>query len=213
MTEAFSQAGSLELDLEGIVEWGERWLVTFNAGKTKLLSVSRCHKVPLLPIAMHGQDLSENDSFRLLGLTFSNTLTWNEYVEAIAKSAAQKVGSLYRARAYLTPESILYLYKASIRPCMEYCCHLWAGAPAHLLNLLDKIQKRVSNMVGPQLSLKLQPLSHRRDVADKIKACLINLGQDITEKDMETLVSRHDQDKDGSLNFQEFLELLGEIEN
>ena len=167
-TDEFSmceQAGSLQLDLEDIVEWGEKWLVTFNAAKTKLLSVSRCHKAPLTPISMNDRDLPENDSFRLLGLTFSKSLTWNEYVETIAKSAAQKVGSLYRARAYLTPESILYLYKASIRPCMEYCCHLWAGAPAHLLNLLDRIQNRVSNMIGPQLSLKLQPLSHRRDVA------------------------------------------------
>ena len=159
------QAGSLELDLGDIVEWGEKWLVTFNAAKTKLLSVSRSHKAHLPPVSMNDQDLSENDSFRLLGLTFSKSLTWNDYVETIAKSAAQKVGSLYRARAYLTPESILYLYKATIRPCMEYCCHLWAGAPAHILNLLDRIQNRVCNMIGPQLSLKLQPLSHRRNVA------------------------------------------------
>ena len=167
-TDAFSmldQARCLESDLHDIVEWGKKWLVTFNAGKTKLLSVSKCHKATPFSIPMNGKDLPENNSFRLLGLTFSNSLTWNEYVEAIAKSAAQKVGSLYRARAYLTPECILYLYKASIRPCMEYCCHLWAGAPAHLLNLLDRIQNRVCNMVGPQLSLKLQPLSHRRDVA------------------------------------------------
>ena len=159
------QAGSLELDLRDIVEWGEKWLVTFNAAKTKLLTVSRSHKAPLAPVSMNDEDLSENDSFRLLGLTFSKSLTWNEYVEAIAKSAAQKVGSLYRARAYLTPESILYLYKATIRPCMEYCCHLWAGAPAHILNLLDRIQNRVCNMIGPHLSMKLQPLSHRRNVA------------------------------------------------
>ena len=167
-TDAFSmldQARCLESDLQDIVEWGKKWLVTFNAGKTKLLSVSKCHRATPFSIPMNGKDLPENNSFRLLGLTFSNSLTWNEYVEAIAKSAAQKVGSLYRACAYLTPECILYLYKASIRPCMEYCCHLWAGAPAHLLNLLDRIQNRVCNMVGPQLSLKLQPLSHRRDVA------------------------------------------------
>ena len=91
------QAGSLELDLRDIVEWGEKWLVTFNAAKTKLLTVSRSHKAPLAPVSMNDKDLSENDSFRLLGLTFSKSLTWNEYVEAIAKSATQKVGSLYRA--------------------------------------------------------------------------------------------------------------------
>ena len=62
--------------------------------------------------------------FRLLDLTFSNDLTWNNYIESIAKSAAMKIGSLYRARNFLSSESILYLYKATIRPCLEYCCHI-----------------------------------------------------------------------------------------
>ena len=38
-------AGELELDLRSIVKWGDRWLVTFDATKTKLLSFNR-HKRP-----------------------------------------------------------------------------------------------------------------------------------------------------------------------
>ena len=48
---------------------------------------------------------------------------------------------------------------------MEYCCHIWAGAPASTLAMLDRIQKRVTNLVGPALASQLQPLSHRRLVA------------------------------------------------
>ena len=58
--------------------------------------------------------------------------------ESIAKTAAMKVGFLYRARNFLSPESILYLYKATIRPCIEYCCHIWSGASADCLRLLDR---------------------------------------------------------------------------
>ena len=114
---------------------------------------------------MDKDTLPENNSFKLLGLTFTGNMNWNSYIESIAKTAARKVGSLYRARKLLTPESILYLYKATIRPCMEYCCHIWAGASATSLSLLDRVQKRVANLVGPELSSKLQPLSHRRNVA------------------------------------------------
>ena len=87
------------------------------------------------------------------------------YIESIAKSAAMKVGSLFRVRHFLPPESILYIYKATIRPCIEYCCHLWARASAVCLHLLDRIQKRILNLVGPDLCSNLQPLSHRRNVA------------------------------------------------
>ena len=48
---------------------------------------------------------------------------------------------------------------------MEYCCHIWAGEPATTLNLLDRIQKRISNMIGAKLASQLQTLSHRRNVA------------------------------------------------
>ena len=77
----------------------------------------------------------------------------------------QRIGSLYRASRYLPPESMLYLYKSTIRPLMEYCCHLWAGAPKTHLQLLDRVEKRVKNLIGQPLANELLPLSVRRDVA------------------------------------------------
>ena len=43
---------------------------------------------------------------------------------------------------------------------MEYCCHLWAGAPSCYLELLDKLQKRVCRTVGLSLAASLEPLAH-----------------------------------------------------
>ena len=114
---------------------------------------------------MNGVGPSELSDFSLLGLSLHSELSWNSYIVSIAKSTSKKVGSLFRSKRFLTPEAILHLYKSTIRPCMEYCCHIWAGAPASCLDLLDKIQKRVVNLVGPILSSSLQPLFHQRDVA------------------------------------------------
>ena len=76
------------------------------------------------------------------------------------------MGSFYRAQCFLTPESILDLYKSIIGPCMEYCSHIWGGAPtSHGLDLLDRVQKRVVSLVGSGVSAGLQARSHRRDVA------------------------------------------------
>ena len=48
---------------------------------------------------------------------------------------------------------------------MEYCCHVWVGAPSCYLELLDKLQKRICRTVGPSLAASLEPLAHRRNVA------------------------------------------------
>ena len=66
---------------------------------------------------------------------------------------------------FLSPEVALYLYKSTIRPCMEYCCHVWAGAPSCYLDLLDKLQKRICRIVGPSLAASLEPLAHHQNVA------------------------------------------------
>ena len=164
----FSQtelAGTLEHDLSAILEWGTDWLVSFNANKTKLLSINRNDIVEHLPISMDQNNLPESTSFKLLGLSFSKDLSWTNYITSIAKSASMKIGSLFRASGCLTNEAILHIYKTVIRPSIEYCCHIWAGAPASTLAMLDKIQKRITNLVGPILASKLQPLSHRRMVA------------------------------------------------
>ena len=66
---------------------------------------------------------------------------------------------------FLSPEVALYLYKCTICPCMEYCCHFWAGAPSCYLDLLDKLQKWICRIVGPSLAASLEPLAHCWNVA------------------------------------------------
>ena len=101
----------------------------------------------------------------MLGLTFSSKLDWGSYIISIAKTASKKIGALIRSIKYLSPEVVLHLYKPTIHPCMEYCCHIWAGAPSCYLELLDKLQKQICRIVGPSLAAFLEPLAHRRNVA------------------------------------------------
>ena len=60
---------------------------------------------------------------------------------------------------------LLGSFKPTIRPCMEYCCHVWVGVSGCYLQLLDKLQKRICRTVGPSLAASLEPLGHRRNAA------------------------------------------------
>ena len=48
---------------------------------------------------------------------------------------------------------------------MEYCCHVWDGAPSCCLELLEKLQKGTSRTVGPSLAASLERLVHHGNVA------------------------------------------------
>ena len=102
----------------------------------------------------------EEKSFKILGLTFCSKFDWGFYIISTAKTASKKIRVLIRSMKFLSPEVALYLYKSTIRPCMKYCCHVWAGAPSCYLELLDKLQKQICWTVGPSLAASLETLAH-----------------------------------------------------
>ena len=146
-------ASELESDLQDTVGWGRKWLVDFNAGKTQLVSFDWSKNTGAIYVKME-----EKASL------ISSKSDWGSYIVSIAKTAPKKIGALIRSMKFLSPEVALYLYKSTLRPCMEYCCHVWAGAASCYLELLDKLQKRLCRTVGPSLAASLEPLAHRRNV-------------------------------------------------
>ena len=113
---------------------------------------------------MGGSALEEKSLLKMLWLTLSSKLDWGSYIISTAKTASKIIGALIPSMKFLSPDVVLYLYKSTIHPCMEYCCHVWAGAPSFYLDLFDKLQKRICRIVGPPLAASLEPLPHRRNV-------------------------------------------------
>ena len=134
-------------------------------GKTQLVSFDQSNNTGVIDVKMDGSVLEEKSSFKMLGLTFSSKLDRGSYIISITKTASKKIGALIRSVKFVSPEVALYLCKSTIRPCMEYCCHVWAGAPRCYLELLDKLQKRICRTVGPSLAASIEPLAHRQNVA------------------------------------------------
>ena len=95
-------------------------------------------------------------------------MDWGSYIPSIAKTASKKIGASIRSMKFLSPEVALCLYQSTIRVCMEYCYHVWAGTPGCYLELLDKLQKRICRTVGPSLATSFEPLAHRRNEANLI---------------------------------------------
>ena len=76
------------------MDWGRKWLVDFNAGKTQLASFDRSNNNSSIDVKMDGSVLEEKSSFKMLGLTFSSKLDWSSsYIISIAKTASRKIGA------------------------------------------------------------------------------------------------------------------------
>ena len=89
----------------------ERSLLTSMLKKTKLVLFDRSNNTVPIDVEMDESALEEKASFVILCCLQEN---WSF--------------DSFLSMKFLSPEVALYLYKSVMRPCMEYCCHVWAGA-------------------------------------------------------------------------------------
>ena len=76
----------------------------------------------------------------------------------------KKLGVLFRCKQYFNSAQLFKLYTGFIRPCLEYCSHIWGSSP--YTSLLDRIESKAIRLIGdPSLTSTLDPLSLRRKVA------------------------------------------------
>ena len=103
----------------------------------------------------------------MLGLTFFSGLDWGSYIISVAKTASRKIGALIDFM-FLSPDVALYLCESVIWPCIECCCHVWAGAPIYCLELLDGLHGQICRTAGPSIAASLESLAHQQNVASLI---------------------------------------------
>nr|CAH7733638.1 unnamed protein product [Callosobruchus chinensis] len=121
-------AASLSKDLEAITAWGLNNMVEFNASKTQYCTLSNKRSSSEHLVLMHGQALPRSHSFELLEVSITENMMWHEHVSSIVTAAGKKLGYLFRARQYFSLSNLLTLYKAQMRPSLEYCSHIWGAA-------------------------------------------------------------------------------------
>ena len=81
-------ASELKSDLQGTLDWGKKWLVDFNVGKTQLLLFDWSNNKGFLDVKMDGSVFEKRSSFKMLGLTFSSKFDWGSYIISIAKTVS-----------------------------------------------------------------------------------------------------------------------------
>ena len=162
----------LQKDLNSVTQWANQWGMAFNTSKCNVLSTnSSSHRF----YTMNDDILQEVDhaTYRYLGISFSNDLTWGNHV---ANKAYQKLGFVRRNLQGASSRSKASAYTCLIRPGMEYAAPIWDPHLQKDINSLEKVQRKAARWAksdySPQSSvttmmedLKWEPLANRRKSA------------------------------------------------
>lgn len=137
--------------LGDIMAWGRRWQVRFAAEKTQAIIISRSREdLRLLEGRLRfGEDtLAFKDSINILGVEVDSTLSFSRHLETVAHRASLRVTLLRRVRHLLDADGLMKLYKAQVRPVMEYSPLTWMNSAQCHLSLLDQVQRRAERLIN-----------------------------------------------------------------
>ena len=118
-------ASELESDLRETVEWGRKWLVGFNAEKTKLVLFERSNNTCAIDVKMDGSVLEGKSYIKSLDLNFSLKFNKGSYIISIADIASKKIGALICSMKFLSNEVGLFLfYRYNFGRCLSELAQL-----------------------------------------------------------------------------------------
>ena len=85
-------ASELESDLRDTVDWGRKWLVDFNSGKTQLVLFDQSNNTVAIDVKEDGSVLKEKSSFNMLVvLSFSSKLVGAFALSPLLKLSPRKL--------------------------------------------------------------------------------------------------------------------------
>jgi hypothetical protein len=135
-----------------------------NRYKNKVIMINLL-RTPLDPESkMEGVRLGIEEHLNVLGISITQSLSWRAHILLMVGAAVRKLGALFRTAQFFTARQLAGIYKSNIRPCLEYCSHIWGGSSS--VWMLEKVDRRARRLIGdPMILGALQPLQHRSDVA------------------------------------------------
>lgn len=137
----------LNTNLDNIYSWCRDWGMVVNAEKTVSLRITRKKSPFEFQYTLGSCAVNQVNSFKYLGVTFTNNLSWNLHIDNICSSAFRKLCFLRHKLRNSPPSVKLLCYRSYVRPKLEYAAVVWDPYTKNNIDKLEKIQRKAVRFI------------------------------------------------------------------
>lgn len=138
---------ALQLHLNAINTWLQKWKIKINPNKTQATIFSRQRsRRPPEPIVLEGTRIPWGDTLKYLGVLLDKKLTWGPHLTSTIQKCNQAFGALYPLigkKSKLNIKNKLLLLKQVIRPKALYGCVAWCQAAKSHRRKVQTLQNKI----------------------------------------------------------------------
>ena len=148
----------LNSDLGSLSGYLNNNLLTLNHDETKFIIFAgrqSLRSISNINISICNRTIKQEQSFKYLGITISENLTWHEHIEKLMGEINQRLGLLRRVKSFLPLDARQIFYTSTILPLFDYADVIWGDKNnSELMNSLQTLENKAAKLI-----LDLPPLS------------------------------------------------------
>ncbi|KAE8636156.1 hypothetical protein XENTR_v10002860 [Xenopus tropicalis] len=142
---------SLQQDLDQLAIWAAKWQMRFNVVKCKVMHLG-CKNIQAT-YTLNGTALGKSIMEKDLGVLVDNKLGCSKQCQAAAARANKVLSCIKRGIDSREEGVILPLYRALVRPHLEYAVQFWSSVLKRDIIELERVQRRATKLVKGMESL------------------------------------------------------------
>ncbi|CAM5110902.1 unnamed protein product [Natator depressus] len=133
----------IQEDLDDLVNWSNSNRMKFNSEKCKVMHLGINNKNFSYKLGTHQLEVTEEE--KDLGVLVDHRMTMSRQCDMAVKKANAVLGCIRRGISSRDKEVLVPLYKALVRPHLEYCVQFWSPMKDEFK--LEQVQRRATRMI------------------------------------------------------------------
>ena len=151
---------SLQESIDQMYNWTQSWQLHFNASKCKILHIGEKNPQHAYFIG-NGNSRMQIETTTLekdLGVLVDTELNFESHIEHIVNRASSKKATILRNFSYRSKNVLVPLFKALVRPILEYANTVWDPSFRNQINYIESVQRSYTQHI---LEVKKLPYEER----------------------------------------------------
>lgn len=163
-------------DLKNLEVWAEKWQMEFNTDKCSVIHLGKNN--PNSTYHLFNKEIKSSTKERDLGVIVDGTMKFSEQCNTVVNSANATLGMIKRTLISRNKDVVTKVYKALVRPKLEYCVQVWRPYLLKDIYKLERVQHRATKFISECRGLNyedrlrvtgLTTLQDRRDRGDMLE--------------------------------------------
>ena len=131
----------MQEDLDKIYQWASQNNMCFNGNKFELMRYGKVHSNCSSYSRPDGGMIGEVSEVRDLGILMAKSATFDSEIGKIILKSNRQAGWILRVFKTREELPMMTLYRALIRPHLEYCCQVWSPITVGTIRRIEGVQR------------------------------------------------------------------------